>query len=133
MSKEPHLNLQPSPNWGIPFGISVFLSMMALLTFYELFESNLSSYTVGENCATAFFTAFFMTILTGFWVAVRGSNRKFYSSMCVRVSIVGLLCPVVIVCIGAFLEYIEYGTPTLASPRTLIFGMKLGFSIRILL
>ena len=50
------------------------------------------------------------------WVAFRGSNRRFYPSMVVRVSMVGLLCPVVVICIWMFFESIGYGTPTLASP-----------------
>ncbi len=58
-----------------------------------------------------------ISLLSAFWVAFRGSNRRFYPSMRLRVSLVGLLSPVVMACIWMLFQSLEYGTPTRASPR----------------
>ena len=100
----------------LPFSLAMILSMIGATVICEPVESGLSVHTLLGYFWNAVVATFSITIFTSMWVAFRGSNRRFYPSMGVRVSMVGLLCPVVVICIWTFFASIGYGTPTLASP-----------------
>ena len=97
----------------IPFGASLFLSFGVLLA---LLRDDRPITVLNNSILDALTVAFFLTMLTSFWIAFRGQKRTFLAGMKYRVGAIGICCPIVATIIFLIFEYFQYGTPTQASP-----------------